>query len=482
MKASSNSGCVLFVDDEPNITAALKRALRDEPYTTISANSAAEALEILEHRSVDVVVSDERMPGMSGSEFLGKVRERFPSTARIILSGQADLDAAIRAINEGEVWRFMLKPCNPADLMVTIRRAMEHKKLLELTRRLLQDYERKTALLDGIERSNPGLTKLDLDDDGAILLDDEDPGMEFELSDLLREIETRLPAGRAARTGTSARTPWLMRVLFVDDEPNVLDSIRRQMRKVCEVHTASGGQEALKFLDDTGPVSLVVSDMRMPEMNGAELLTRVRELYPDTVRMILSGQADLESTITAVNEGHIFRFLTKPCSEAVLHRAVQSGIEQYQLVTTRKELLEKTLQGLVETLNDILGLTNPVARHRTARVRQYAAAIAGGLHFPMPWDLRLATLLSQIGCITLPGSVLDKLYAGTELTLDEQRLYARHPEVAAALVARIPQLGPVAAMIARQQRLNFRELPADVAAWDTDTTATRDPGRGHPSR
>jgi hypothetical protein len=188
--------------------------------------------------------------------------------------------------------------------------------------------------------------------------------------------------------------------------------------------------------------------------------------------MVLSGQADLESTITAVNDGHIFRFLTKPCSEEVLRAAVGAGIEQYQLVTTRKELLEKTLQGLVETLNDILGLTNPVAQRRTARVRQYAAAIAGALRFPMPWDLRLATLLSQVGCITLPEAILDKLYAGTALSEDEQRLYARHPEVAAALIARIPQLGSVAAMIGRQQRVNFSELPADVSAWDAGTTAT----------
>ena len=263
-----------------------------------------------------------------------------------------------------------------------------------------------------------------------------------------------------------------MRVLFVDDEPNVLDSIRRQLRKVCDIHTAASGDEALRLLKELGPVALVVSDMRMPGMNGAELLTKVRELYPDTVRMVLSGQADLESTIAAVNDGHIFRFLTKPCSEEVLRAAVGAGIEQYQLVTTRKELLEKTLQGLVETLNDILGLTNPVARRRTARVRQYAAAIAGALRFPMPWDLRLATLLSQVGCITLPEAILDKLYAGTALSDDEQRLYARHPEVAAALIARIPQLGSVAAMIGRQQRVNFSELPADVSAWDAGTTAT----------
>lgn len=263
-----------------------------------------------------------------------------------------------------------------------------------------------------------------------------------------------------------------MRVLFVDDEPNVLDSIRRQLRKDCDLHTASGGEEALRLLKQLGPVALVVSDMRMPGMNGAELLTAVRELHPDTVRMVLSGQADLEATIAAVNEGHIFRFLTKPCGEDALRMAVKAGIEQYQLVTTRQELLEKTLQGLVETLNDILGLTNPVARRRTARVRQYAAAIAGALRFPMPWDLRLATLLSQLGCVTLPAGILDKLYAGAALSEDEQRLYARHPDVAAALIARIPQLGSVAAMIGRQQRLKFSELPADLSAWDNDTTAT----------
>ena len=264
----------------------------------------------------------------------------------------------------------------------------------------------------------------------------------------------------------------MLRVLFVDDEPNVLASIRRQLRKVCEVHTAGSGEEALRLLKELGPVALVVSDMRMPGMNGAELLTKIQALYPETVRVVLSGQADLESTIAAVNEGQIYRFLTKPCSEDALRKAVQAGIDQYQLVTTRQELLEKTLQGLVETLNDILGLTNPLARRRTARVRQYAAAIAGALRFPMPWDLRLATLLSQLGCITLPETILDKLYAGGVLTGDEQQLYSRHPAVAAALIGRIPQLGSVAAMIGRQQRVNFSELPADVAAWDADTTAT----------
>jgi CheY-like chemotaxis protein len=264
-----------------------------------------------------------------------------------------------------------------------------------------------------------------------------------------------------------------MRVLFVDDEPNVLDSIRRQLRKVIEIETATSGPAALKLLDETGPVALVISDMRMPDMSGAELLTEVRARHPDTVRMILSGQADLESTIAAVNDGRVFRFLTKPCATEALQQAVAAGLEQYQLITTRKELLDKTLQGLVETLTDILGLTNPAARRRTGRVRQYATAIAGALKFHMPWDLRLATLLSQLGCITLPIGILDKVYAGTPLSEAERQVYSRHPDLAAGLIRRIPQLGPVAAMIGRQQQpVDFSTLPATVADWEPDATAT----------
>jgi CheY-like chemotaxis protein len=213
--------------------------------------------------------------------------------------------------------------------------------------------------------------------------------------------------------------------------------------------------------------------MRMPGMNGAELLTRIRDQYPDTVRMILSGQADLDSTISAINDGHIFRFLTKPCNEDALRAAVSAGLEQHELITTRKELLEKTLQGLVEMLTDILGITNPVARRRTGRVRQYSAAIASALKFTMPWDLRLATLLSQLGCITLPATLLDKLYAGTPLDDEELRLYRRHPDVAATLIRRIPQLEPVAAMVARQQQVtDFTALPTEIGEWPAESTAS----------
>ena len=146
---------ILLVDDEPKVTDALKRALRREPYVFLTATSGAEAQQLLERQHVDVVVSDEQMPGMSGSEFLSRVRRQFPHTIRIILSGQANLESAVRAINDGEVYRYFLKPCIPAELILTVRQALNHKRLEENSRRLLRRYQRQEALLAKLHHSGP---------------------------------------------------------------------------------------------------------------------------------------------------------------------------------------------------------------------------------------------------------------------------------------------------------------------------------------
>lgn len=181
---------ILLVDDEPQVTDALKRALRREPYEFLTATSGAEAHQLLERQHVDVVVSDEQMPGMSGSEFLSKVRRQFPHTIRIILSGQANLESAIRAINEGEVYRFFLKPCIPADLILTIRQALMHKRLEENSRRLLRRYQRQEAFLAKINHSGPELLRVDTDESGAVIIDEAEG--ENGLPSLLDEIELAL--------------------------------------------------------------------------------------------------------------------------------------------------------------------------------------------------------------------------------------------------------------------------------------------------
>jgi two-component system, probable response regulator PhcQ len=187
MSKATSTATILLVDDEVNVTEALKRSYRREPYTFVTATSAEAAQQILASQHVDVVVSDEQMPGMSGSEFLSKVRAQYPHTIRMILSGQASLEAAVRAINEGEVYRFFLKPCNPTDLLFTIQRALAHKQLEEQSRKLLREFQRQAAILDKLKHTGEDLLRLDTDEQGAVLIDEADG--EVQITDLLAEIE-----------------------------------------------------------------------------------------------------------------------------------------------------------------------------------------------------------------------------------------------------------------------------------------------------
>src|SRR5579864_2678213 len=133
------------------------------------------------------------------------------------------------------------------------------------------------------------------------------------------------------------------KILLVDDEPNVLRACERLLHNRFEMDAAVGGAEALAAIKTKGPYAVILSDMRMPQMNGAELLTRVKGLSPDTIRIMLTGYADVQTALTAVNEGNIFRLLTKPCDKQTLVNALTAGLTQYRLVTTEKDLLEKTL-------------------------------------------------------------------------------------------------------------------------------------------
>jgi DNA-binding NtrC family response regulator len=182
---------LLLVDDEPNLTSALVRSLDRSQFEIFTADSAQQGLMILAGHDIDVVVSDERMPGMTGSQFLSEVRKRWPSTIRMILSGQADLEAAVRAINEGEVYRFLLKPCHPKELQLTIMQGLQHKKLVAQSRRLLQEHMKAQNLLDELEKANPGITRIETDEEGAIVMEDDEGGTE-DVQSLLEDLEREM--------------------------------------------------------------------------------------------------------------------------------------------------------------------------------------------------------------------------------------------------------------------------------------------------
>ena len=241
------------------------------------------------------------------------------------------------------------------------------------------------------------------------------------------------------------------KTLYVDDDENILAAYRRILRKQFSVETAVGGHEGLDIVTHKGPFAIVISDMRMPGMDGVEFLAKVRVIAPETVRMMLTGNADLQTAIDAVNEGQIFQFLTKPCPKETLVKSVKTGLRQYQLVVAERELLEGTLNGSIKVLADVLSLVNPMAFGRAGRVRRYVRHIAEKLSLPNIWEIEIAAMLSQVGCVSLSDEILEKVYAGQELTPEEQEVFSSHPDVGGRLIVNIPRLEDAAHMIARQQ-------------------------------
>ena len=169
------SHTILLVDDEPNLLVALQRALRKNPYEIATAQSGAEALRFLKDVEVDVVVSDQNMPGMSGAEFLRRVHESYPDTVRFMLTGNATLEVALEAINKGAISRFFTKPCNDVELSVAIRQALEHKDLMAEAWRLLKKVQEQDSILDRLERESPGITEVKRDSEGVVIMEEDVP-------------------------------------------------------------------------------------------------------------------------------------------------------------------------------------------------------------------------------------------------------------------------------------------------------------------
>jgi response regulator RpfG family c-di-GMP phosphodiesterase len=252
------------------------------------------------------------------------------------------------------------------------------------------------------------------------------------------------------------------RVLFVDDEPNVLSGFRRSLRNDFEIETAESGKEALRILEQSEPFGVIVSDCRMPEMDGVELLRRVSRSAPLSVRVMLTGNMDQDTAVRAVNTGEVFKFLNKPCDLESLRQVIGQAARQYELVTAEKELLEHTVKGSITVLADLLGIVKPEAFGRTARLRRKAAEVGAHLEGINAWELDAATLLSQLGCVNIDTAILDKVLRGERLGAREGADFAAHPRLGADLIGKIPRLERVATVILYQNKsFNGSGFPAD---------------------
>jgi response regulator RpfG family c-di-GMP phosphodiesterase len=244
------------------------------------------------------------------------------------------------------------------------------------------------------------------------------------------------------------------KVLFVDDDENLLRGVRRTMRGKFDLSIAVGGTQALETLAEEGPFAVCIADMRMPGMTGVELLEIVAKKHPETIGIMLTGNADQATAIDAINRGSIFRFFNKPCDDAVLESGIRAALRQHQLITAERNLIEQSLAGSVKVLTDVLAQLNPTIFGRAMRVKAWCDQVCADIEYPHPWELGLAALLCPIGMVSLPADLLSRMSGDKPLQPLERDIVKRTPEVAAKLVANIPRLEHVAEIIGLQNR-NF---------------------------
>lgn len=258
------------------------------------------------------------------------------------------------------------------------------------------------------------------------------------------------------------------KILFVDDDAYLLAACERNLRRKFQIETAIGGEAGLKKIEERGPFAVVVADRQMPGMDGIQFLGAVRQTAPHMVRLMLTGNVDLEQAIRVVNEGNIFRFLTKPCPPEILGKALDDALQQHRLVQAERELLNKTLNGSVKLLTEILSLLEPQSFGQTQAMRELITNVAQQFRQTNEWELQMALMLAPIGNVTVPAETMVRIRSGRSLTAVEESIRDNLPVTAAKLLMNIPRLEHVAEII-RFQRKHFsgEGLPAEPVAGES---------------
>jgi putative nucleotidyltransferase with HDIG domain len=242
-----------------------------------------------------------------------------------------------------------------------------------------------------------------------------------------------------------------VRLLLVDDDRNLLESLRRLFKDDFEVFTAESGQEALGVMATCGPFTVIVSDLKMPGMDGIELLSRVSRASPDTVRVLLTGHADMQAAIDAANLGYVYRFLTKPCPPEVLRLSVEEARRHAELLRDQRELFalkrcKVLLEGIVRGFSTLVEARDVYLAGHQQRVTALALAMGRemGLTDAEKETLRIAGLLHDIGKVYVPADFLNR--PGI-LRAEELSVIQMHPEVGYDILKHLDQNWPVAVII-----------------------------------
>jgi len=240
-------------------------------------------------------------------------------------------------------------------------------------------------------------------------------------------------------------------ILFVDDDTRLLASIRRMLGKAFSIQTAQSGAEALEILEKKGPFAVVVSDIKMPEMDGITFLSQVKERYPDTVRMLLTAFANLQNALDAINSGYVFRLLMKPCNEQNLHQALSDALYQHQLIHNQYEIeglrkLKKAMDGIVSGFVAMVEARDPYTAGHQRKVTNLSLAIAQtlGLDRERMECLRLGAMVHDVGKVYIPSEFLNK---PAKLTEAEFTIIKAHPVVGYNILQHVEFPWPVSQVV-----------------------------------
>lgn len=262
---SDKRGQVLCVDDEPSILRSLQWLLKKEFDVTVAA-SGHEALQMVQQNDFDVIISDQRMPGMMGSEFLREARKISPRSMRVLLTGYSDLQAILRSVNDGEVFRFVNKPWNIKELPKIIADAAS------------------------IARSHPAGLPSSLPDAGE---------------------------GEELDTGEES-------ILLIDDDPQMSQLIAEAVGVEVKITQATTLADAVAAFDDQN-VGIILSDTRVANLDTTTMLKILKQEHPEIVTVVYTATADAVDVITLINQGQIFRFIPKPVKAVMLKQALMAA-------------------------------------------------------------------------------------------------------------------------------------------------------------
>ena len=241
------------------------------------------------------------------------------------------------------------------------------------------------------------------------------------------------------------------RILFVDDEPEILHIFQRRFQDQYLLDVAASGMEALQLLEKNGPYAVIVSDNRMPKMTGIQLFTEVQKTAPDTVRILLTAFADLETAMKAVNEGFVFRILRKPCPPSEVAKSVDAALAYYELLMSQRELhiLMKWRQGMEDMIYSLVALLekrDPYTAGHQVRVAALATAMAQDLDLvPEQVEVvRLAASVHDIGKTYVPSEFLNK---PGRLTPAEFEILKAHPLVGQEVLTSMDKVFPISRIV-----------------------------------